>query len=152
MCKVKNGNKRMRFETAYTLTLFSRLPQNITPFNLEFDGIVFEIRNMEEDWRRLIAYVNGPVNPDTLVIRTGPATIDGSEPSRGIEVHERIRFHNVLTRSVNLLSFLTDVPIRYAHNLEHDRLIPETSEDQERLEALGTETLFLSIRGDLYAR
>ncbi len=141
----------MRFETAYTLTLFSKLPQNIFPFNLELDGTEFEIRELEEDWQRFIAYVNGLVNPDTLVIRKTP-TSRWKRTSRGIDVPERISFYDVLIRSVNILSFLTDVPMRYAHNLENDLLIPETPEDQQLLDALGTKSLYISLHGDLYAR
>jgi hypothetical protein len=142
----------MKYETAYTLTLFSGFPKGIIPFRLELDGITFEIREQEEDYRFAIAYVSGPINTETINLRTGQPNLDGSEPDRGIDVPERIIFHDFFSRAVNTLSFVTDVPILYSHKLGYDRLIPETSEDEQRLKDLGTTAIFTSLRGDIYAR
>lgn len=133
----------MRLRSAYTLILFSKLPQGFNiPFRLELEDGTFEISEVDEEGEHATVIIERSVNPENLSIRTGLQPFDGGEPDRGISVSEKSTLSEFLSRVVNILSFLTDIPLRYSHKLGQDRLVAETEADHIILQKLGTEDVF----------
>jgi len=137
----------MRLWTSYTLTFLSKLPDGFQiPLRIEMQGVAFEITEVDEDGKQASAFVDGPISTDRLQIRIGPRSLDGSQPTKGIEVPEQAKFSHLLSVFVNILSFLTDVPVRYSHKLEGDHLIAESEEDVRLLETFGTRQIYQSLQ------
>jgi len=136
----------MRLHASYSLTLLSKLPTDFQlPLRIEIGGSVFEITELDESREHAFAIVEGSVDPSGLQIRVCPKSLDGSSPSQEIEVPEREVLSHFLSTIISLISFLTDIPIRYAHKLG-DQLIAETEEDNRLLESLGTAEVYESLR------
>ena len=90
----------------------------------------------------MTAIVEAPVNLNTLKIHTGPPPLDGSEPTVGILVPEQLDIGRFLHRIVHILSFLTDIPIRYAHKMGGDSLIDESTDDAQFLKSFATKQIY----------
>jgi hypothetical protein len=143
----------MRFRIAYTLTFLSKLPAGFQiPLQIEQGDITFEILEMNADDNQASAFVEGPVNRDGLQVRTGPEPLDGGQPRQGIDVPERAAFSHALSVFANVISFLTDIPIRYSRKLGGDRLIAETEEDNRLLNSFGTKQIHVSTRASVSVR
>lgn len=138
----------MRLRRSYTLRLISPLPEGFQlPFVVEMDGRVFEIPEISDESDDLVsAYVEGPVKASKLEVKTGPRPLSGGEPSKGIEVPEKSELNAFVQVMINVLSFLTDVPIRLSHKLGGDSLIAESEQDNELLRAMDTNQVFESLR------
>ncbi len=129
----------MKLRATYTLSFLANLPDGFDRhLQIHLEGKVFQMTHWNDTERRATAIVEAAVNREGLSIQTGPTPLDGSEPTKGISVPERLDVGRFLPRIVHILSFLTDVPIRYAHKLGGDSLVPESSDDAQFLESFET--------------
>lgn len=135
----------MRFRSIYTLQFIPRVPERLSlPIEMVVEHTHFKIYTRDNN-ERINAEVESKVDPETLEIREGPEPLDGSKPSIGVHVPEAAMQSHFLRRMVHLLSFLLDTPIRHSHRLGEDVLIPESENDENRLQELPTNRIFQQI-------
>ena len=134
----------MKFRATYTLSFLAKLPDGFDRhLTLDLEGKTFKLTEWNDAERRATAIIETPVNRDTLSIQTGRKPLDGSAPTKGIAVPERINVGRLLPRVLHILSFLTDIPIRYAYKLGGDSLVAESSDDAEFLDSFETQRIHL---------
>ncbi len=130
----------MRFRTAYTLSFLSDPRHAIEfPVRVEIEHKSLAIEATSGDGKTATAFLEGQVDPIGLKVETGPTPLNGSQPARGVVIPEQSDFTHLLARVIHVLSFLTDIPIRYSHGLEEGIFIPEGPEDEVCLQQLGTQ-------------
>lgn len=106
----------------------------------------------EENDEYTTASVECEVDPGGLELRKGREPLGGGEPDVGIYVPESSALSRYVRRVVNAISFVVDTPIRHAHKLGDDVLIPESSEDESLLEDFQTSRVFRSTSGQVRVR
>jgi hypothetical protein len=132
----------MKLCITYTLSFLKKLPDGFgRQLRLHLEGKTFQIIDWEENKNQATAIVECPVKREGLSIHTGREPFDGSAPEKGILVPEQADLSRFLTRVIDILLFLTDVPIRYARKLANP-LIPETPDDEHFLKSLGTRKVY----------
>lgn len=143
----------MKLRATYTLSFLANLPDGFDKhLTLDLEGKTFQLTEWNDAERRATAIIETPVNRDTLSIQTGPKPLDGSTPTIGIAVPERMDVGRFLPRVVHILSFLTDIPIRYAHKLGVDSLVAESSGDAEFLNNFETQRIHEELTATLSTR
>lgn len=143
----------MRLRATYTLSFLADLPLGFeSQLRIDLEGKTFHITEWDETQRRATATIEAPVNCEGLSLRTGQKPLGGGIPRKGISVPERLDVGRFVPRIVHLLSFLTDVPIRYSHKLEGDSLLPESAEDKDLLESFETRQLHESLSATVSIR
>lgn len=141
---LEGRNTEVKVRKVYTLRLGAPLPEGFrTPLVVEKEGKRFEIPQADDAKRQLIAaHIEAPVDPTSLELWEGPQTLNGEDPPRSIYIPKQGELHSFLEVMVDIISFLTDTPIRISHKLGGDFLIPESSDDERLLAEFGTDQLF----------
>ncbi len=143
----------MKLRATYTLSFLAILPDGFDKhLKLDLEGKTFQLTEWNDAERRVTAIIETPVNRDTLSIQTGPQPLDRSAPTKGIAVPERTDVGRLLPRVVHILSFLTDIPIRYAHKLGGDSLVAESSDDAEFLDNFETKQIHVELTATVSTR
>lgn len=136
----------MKLRATYTLSFLANVPDGFDRhLTLDLDGKTFQLSDWNDPERRATATIETPVNCNTLSIQTGPQPLGGGSPTKGIAVPEQADVARFLPRVVHILSFLTDIPIRYAHKLGGDSLVAESSVDAECLKQFETQQIYLEL-------
>ena len=108
----------MRFRAEYTLSFLLSPQKGLhLPIRINLEGKVFEISELCEDGKSAKAFVEGPVDRDTLVTEVDPKLLIDKKPSKVILFPEQLDFSYFISKMIHLLSFLIDTPIRYSHKL-----------------------------------
>lgn len=132
----------MKLRTEYTLSFLKHVPESFDKnLKMNLQDNTFELSEWNHSERRATVVIEVPVNRDTLSIKTDPIHLDGSAPEKGIAIPEKSDVGRFLSQIVHILSFLTDIPIRYAYKSGRASLIAENSEDTTFLESLGTKQI-----------
>ena len=133
----------MRFRTGYTLNFLAPLPRGFAmPLQVQIAEYTFRLDGLDDVRTSAIAVVEGSVNVGGLTAREGPRPLDGTAPDRGIFVPEQAAMGQFLSSMAHTLSFIMDIPIRYASRLDMEELIPETPDEECHLRTLGTSNVY----------
>lgn len=136
----------MKLRTYYTLLFTNSIPDGLRlPIAFDIDGWSLRVLPVEGIADRADAVVECPVDPSSLTLETGPEPIGEGETIRGLDAPERAQAAHYLSEVTDLLSFLTDAPIRYSHKLGRDELVADSLTDEKALAAFPTQTLHESL-------
>jgi hypothetical protein len=106
------------------------------PWHVELEGKTFILTELDAERRRGKVLVTGRVDADAVVLGSEPTPLDGTKPNTGI-ILSTTDFTDFMKRVVDLLAFMTDVPLRFAKKIGA-RLVPENATDEATLQQLGT--------------
>ena len=142
----------MQYRCEYSLRLGSSLHDLTEEIHLSIRDADILLHNADASGRTAKLRVSVSVNPATLSMRVSDPPLDGSPLQGGIEVPEGRVISDIMRSAVRLLAFILDTPIHAASLLQGKVLIPESPDDEARLQELGGRDPFVDLRGELSIR
>jgi hypothetical protein len=109
----------MRLRLSYTLKLERDLPEGFQiPLEIEVDNTRFLLPAIDSSNPKLLeGFVEVGVETGNLSLVTGKYPLVNGSPDISIDVLEKAQLSRFAKQITDLLSFLTDVPIKIAHKL-----------------------------------
>ncbi len=133
----------MKYRIGYSFTFLSSLPEIVKiPLRYELDNKKFEINEIDEKRQYATGFMEAQIDRQELSLSAEKKSLDGTTTPARIIVPSALDLGPTVSRIVQALSFIADIPICQARLLFQDEIIPETRDDKLYLESLGTNEIY----------
>ena len=144
------GRSGVKYREEYTLRFEEAPKPAIAGASIEVRGALCQFTSVDVDRRVVHIDVTVPVKTDGLTLGTGPETLDGSEPQRGVLIPEAAAATKIARGLSRALAFARGHAVHLS--VRGSELLPETDLDREVLAALGADQPLQLLTGRLSIR